>query len=756
MTQLRAMPIGLPACKQYISFRMVPRPAPREGFDKVPIGPDGANINAHDTRIWNTAAAVWSSPFNTHGIGWVVTPGWLVIDLDHCLTASGWSPLAVELCQAFPGAYVDVTPSGTGLRIICRGTLPDGHRCRFEGGEVYSLARFVTITGNGARGDGNWEASPELCSWLVERLKLQPEVLPALVDEGRDPLWQGPEDDDTLIAQMVGQQSRQAAVLFDGKATMAQKWNMDEAALARSWGVEGRSDGLPFDHSSVDMAVMSDLNYWTGRDLERMERLFRRWPGFRDWKYGGKRRYHMDRVLRRGMNGKEVLGERKSLVVGTAATVDVPAQPGEYLAYLPDHTYYHRPTGQFYPAASVDDVIAPIAYAKDPHHEANGDKTMKATKWLARNHWVNQKTWFPGMPEIIENCVYADGVLVEVKGQRVLNTYKAPLPPQPRNDDVSGWLMLLRFVYPEHAETILDWMAHAAQFPQIKINWCIVLGGSQGIGKDSILAPLMRAVGERNWRETTPEVILTSAFNPYLQSRVLRINEAKDTGGESRFQFYDKTKTIITAPPTAHVINDKREKWLQIPNLNAVIITTNYRSGGLYLPADDRRHYVTFSSVIRTAFPEGYWEKYWAWMNGGAIEACAAFLMSRDISHFNPKAPPLQTPEFWEMVEGGQHGETNAVGDLVDGVHAFVLSTLAGRAMSAEIPDRIMHDWLIDGRNGTKIQRALEDAGYVRVPNPDDKRGRWLIKGKREKIYAMQKFDKQVQLSLAKGLLVGR
>jgi primase-polymerase (primpol)-like protein len=48
------------------------------------------------------------------------------------------------------GAYVEVSPSGAGLHVICRGSLPRAYKA--SGVEVYDTGRYFTVTGHG-RGD---------------------------------------------------------------------------------------------------------------------------------------------------------------------------------------------------------------------------------------------------------------------------------------------------------------------------------------------------------------------------------------------------------------------------------------------------------------------------------------------------------------------------------------------------------------------------------------------------------------------------
>src|SRR6185369_2812851 len=106
--------------------------------DKKPRSPyTGQVCDPHQAVNRSTCAVAEASVMLglAEGVGLVLTPscGLVFIDLDHCLTPAGWSPLAVATCQQFAGAYVEVSRSGTGLHIICAGTLPLGHRTRAEG-----------------------------------------------------------------------------------------------------------------------------------------------------------------------------------------------------------------------------------------------------------------------------------------------------------------------------------------------------------------------------------------------------------------------------------------------------------------------------------------------------------------------------------------------------------------------------------------------------------------------------------------------
>jgi len=128
---------------------------------------------------------------------------------------------------------------------------------------------------------------------------------------------------------------------------------------------------------------------------------------------------------------------------------------------------------------------------------------------------------------------------------------------------------------------------------------------------------------------------------------ILRVNEAHDLGDVSRFDFYEKMKILTASPPEILRVDEKHLRECALFNVCGVVITTNYKTNGIYLPAEDRRHYVAWSTVTKEAFTEGYWKQFWAWYEADGFGHVAAYLRALDISDFNPKAAPPKTEAFW-------------------------------------------------------------------------------------------------------------
>ena len=72
------------------------------------------------------------------------------------------------------------------------------------------------------------------------------------------------------------------------------------------------------------------------------------------------------------------------------------------------------------------------------------------------------------------------------------------------------------------------------QLPAYKINHALVLGGLQGIGKDTLMEPVKRAVGPWNLHEVSPHAS-ARPLQRLRKSVILRVSEARDLGEINRF-----------------------------------------------------------------------------------------------------------------------------------------------------------------------------------------------------------------------------
>jgi Family of unknown function (DUF5906) len=402
----------------------------------------------------------------------------------------------------------------------------------------------------------------------------------------------------------------------------------------------------------------------------------------------------------------------------------------DFVAYRPMHNYIFLATREPWPASSVDAELPPVALldakGKPVLDKRTGEpKSVAAHAWLDKQRPAHQMTWAPGAEMLIRDKVVAEGGWIDKQGTICLNLYRPPTIAGCDARKVKPWLDHVRRVYPTDADHIIPWLAHRVQRPADKINHALMFGGAQGIGKDTLLEPVKHAVGKWNFAEVSPTQML-GRFNGFLKSVILRVSEARDLGDSNRFTAYDHMKTYTAAPPDTLRVDEKHLREHYVFNCCGVIITTNYKTEGIYLPADDRRHYVAWSDLTKEDFSPAYWKKIWGWYDQGGIENVTAYLTKLDISAFDAKAPPPKTEAFWAIVNANRAPEEGELADILDKLGAPDAVTLA------EVIDKVADgskfgEWLEDRKNRRIIPHRFEMVGYVPVRNQDAESGLWRI-----------------------------
>src|SRR5262249_5903780 len=158
--------------------------------------------------------------------------------------------------------------------------------------------------------------------------------------------------------------------------------------------------------------------------------------------------------------------------------------------------YIFAPSSDLWPAPSVNARIPPVM--------EDGQK-VSATAWLDRHRPVEQMTWLPGAPMLLENRLIAQGGFIDRNGVSAFNLYRPPIIKLGDAKQAGPWRDLVSKVFSDDADHIVKWLAHRVQRPADKINHALVLGGRPGIGKDTILEPVKQAVGPWNFADVSPK-----------------------------------------------------------------------------------------------------------------------------------------------------------------------------------------------------------------------------------------------------------
>ena len=448
----------------------------------------------------------------------------------------------------------------------------------------------------------------------------------------------------------------------------------------------------------------------------------------------------------------------------------------DFVAYMPGHSYIYKQTREMWPAASVNARIGPVLVTDkdgEPIRDADGEEQyIAASAWLDKNRPVEQMTWAPGHPMLITDRLVANGGWIKRLGVSCFNLYRPPFEIPGDPGEAERWVNHVHSIYDKEAAWhIIRYFAFKTQHPEIKINHALLLGGEQGIGKDTICAPLKYAVGPWNCIEVSPKHI-SGRFNGYAKAVMLRISEARDLGDVTRFDFYEQMKVLTAAPPEVLRVDEKHLREYDIFNVCGVIITTNYKTNGIYLPVDDRRHFVAWSQATKENFSEQYWNSLWGWYEAGGYGHAAAYLRTLDVSDFNPKAPPKKTAAFYEIGNANHAPEEAELADVIDGLskpwtrNDGTTGADANGDPILEPPQAITIEmlkeaagfgtetggWISDRKNRRIIPHRLEKCGYEPVRNEAAEDGLWKIKGRRQAVYTHRSLSTRERIVAARKL----
>lgn len=720
----------------FVIYEIRPKADGKPGTDKVPVDPrTRANIDCHveANRLTGAEAALYRAQGVGSGIGLVLTPtsNLFALDLDHCAEHGQWAPYVAPTLAQFPGAYIEVSQSGEGIHGIGSylGPRPlHRTRCKELRAELYTGDRFIALTGINATGSVLSDHTAALAGFMAERFPPR-ENENDESDHGAGPVsqWNGPTDDAALIE--VGLRMASPRATFGGGASFAQLYHGDADALSRAFPPQ--TAGQAYDASAADLALFNHLAFLTGNDSARMERIALTSALVRPkWQRDD---YRLGTIARACAGTSQWYSER-SPVAPASNGGPVPPAPSTPPAATGDSNPYLR---QALPYTDFVSVLADGCYLYLPTRETWPKKSVDiacgdgVAARIDREAPVHQMLWAPGEPEYIRGRLLVGGGWIDKADVGAFNLYRPPLVIPGDATNVQPWIDHLTRIYPDHVGHIVRWLAHRVQCPGVKINHALVFGGGSGIGKDTILEPIRHAVGPWNMAEVAPAALF-GRFNGYVKSVVLRVSEVKGDD-VNPFDFYELTKTLCAAPPESLRCDEKNIAEHQVLNVTGVILTTNHLVGGLYLPREDRRHYVAWGTCTKEQM-QPYCAALWAWYKQGGLANVVAYLRAVDISDFDPKAPPMQTSAWQKMAGAGASPEAGDLLDALDELGQPVVVTIAQilAKMADGSPGK---HYLLDTRQRRTIPHRMNECGYVRFDNPNAPSGRWKFKGVSVTVY---------------------
>lgn len=143
------VPQELKELPQWVGWKYVPGDKEGDKPRKVPINSkDGSWAKSNDASTWGIfgQAVDAVARYDLSGIGIMFANNIFGVDIDHCFEDDTIKDFAQEIIDTVQ-SYTEMSPSGTGIHILCQGELPDGGRKKGDV-EMYCAGRFFTVTGN--------------------------------------------------------------------------------------------------------------------------------------------------------------------------------------------------------------------------------------------------------------------------------------------------------------------------------------------------------------------------------------------------------------------------------------------------------------------------------------------------------------------------------------------------------------------------------------------------------------------------------
>jgi len=276
------------------------------------------------------------------------------------------------------------------------------------------------------------------------------------------------------------------------------------------------------------------------------------------------------------------------------------------------------------------------------------------------------------------------------EGKNMLNSYKnyGVVPAVSLDNDPEGQRVVDDFIKHvdmsfnnEREKTImLDWMCHIYKKPEQRVNWGLLLQGSQGTGKSYFSEVMQRLLG-RNAQQVTPQSIMGN-FSGWATGSTLNIVEEIYVAGNHKYELMNKIKGYIRNDSIQ--IEEKNQNARNVPNFCSYLFFSNHPDA-LAITDDERGFCIIYGAIQSkeqlnkllggadgaTAYFNNLFD------NGIKLrpDAIAHYLMNREISKdFDHKSRAPATLGRDSMVNLSKNPEVEQMEDLIEKFRCAVIN----------------------------------------------------------------------------------
>ena len=359
--------------------------------------------------------------------------------------------------------------------------------------------------------------------------------------------------------------------------------------------------------------------------------------------------------------------------------------------------------------------------------------------------------------ETVVDTMYwpSGGDIVTVDGKRMLNSYRRqgvkPCKVLDKDGDelVSLFLAHLEHLIEDAVERniVLNWMAFMYQNPGKRVNWSLVLQGTQGSGKSYIGNVMTLLLGSNVQSLDTGTI--SGRFTSWATGAILNIVEEIRISGTNRWGIMDKIKHYITNDQV--ICERKGRDVVTLPNFTSYLLLSNHKDC-IPIDGEDRRYCVIYSRLQTSEQLHDYF---------GGVKGVATYF---DTLFNKTRARPDALAHFFthyvvcpSFDPFGRAPYTESKGQMVDlavSEHRDVLDELISKYEDALINDEFIDITHLNNMcvlNGDDIPKGrglasmMLEKGYRPIKGrylmtyaPRKKHYLWVKEGKSDK-YAIEK-----------------
>jgi hypothetical protein len=625
-------------------------------------------------------------------------------DLDGCRNpvTGELTPIAQEAVGFFEpcGAYIEVSPSGTGLHIVGSYTGERPHHSVKNdelGLELYTADRGMAI-GTPYAGTGSMATDCTAILNLMVALYFQPRVESAPAT--------GPVEELTAAQKEIGV----ATFLKRCKGYPQQftgGWNNELTAFAYSTGRKVAAGVFSEEYARAKMLEVEWVATYHEEEPYTVESNMSR--GFRDaewspWDGAEVEGYFLDQAgfgaapLPPGASLEPLKRRSEQILenirIGEGSDEHMPSEVLT-LEEMYERFVYLTEIESVQDLQHPRNIVSLSAFMKD--HCGSKTERLVEGEWgpggkPKRKVYPTAALWMDGGPRRKKalTVTFRPGapiVTVDPDSKPSANTWR-PTEREASASSIDVFLNHVDYLFGADAPRFLDWLAHIEQEPGVlpHTGW-VHISPKQGTGRNwmsSVLCRLWRGYVSPNFDLAGT---LASGFNGRLSHRLLAVvDEIDEGGGDAKWGNAQALKSLVTAE--SRPLNPKYGKQTLEWNACRWLIFSNHTSA-LPINESDRRF-----NVVRNdnpPMPGSYYKQLYAALKDRQfIDAVAWMLKTRDISEFNPGAHAAMTSAKREMISASKTEADDVIDDLLatytqDVITSGALSVLLnnGQALKA-------------------------------------------------------------------------